>query len=249
VLNNQKAWPFNGEETAGFIFGIAVVAVLIWAVCFAGPAESKQFKDSISSTAIASAIPAVSTAPAMVCESDQKPQKRPTFVRVDVPKGFIETEDGDTVTINWPDGDKEKVRFFGADTAEVMHPEMGWDEDQPYGPDGRGFIIGVLVLADSVQLARGACLDRYNRTLAYLFVNGRNYSAMVVAARLAYPTILTYGPQGFPTEADEVTKASVEALKAGPLPFENPHLFRAKTRAKVEARKKAEQPASEPNAP
>jgi endonuclease YncB( thermonuclease family) len=173
----------------------------------------------------------------VVCEADQAPQTRPSFVRVEVPKVFIEVDDGDTILINWPDSAKETVRFLGADTAEMAHPEMGWNEAQPYSSEGRQFLVDLLETAQTVQLARGACADRYGRTLGYLFVDGHDFSAAVVVARLAYETISKYHEQGFPVEAAEVTAASVEAAKLGPLPFENPHDWRAKMRAKAEAEK------------
>jgi micrococcal nuclease len=70
-------------------------------------------------------------------------------------------------------------------------------------------------------------LDPYGRTLGYLFLNGRNYSTLVIEARLAAESISQFGDNGFPTEAAQVLAA---AKAQGPLAFEPPHLFRARMR-------------------
>ena len=72
-------------------------------------------------------------------------------------------------------------------------------------------------------MLRCATLDPYKRTLGYLFINGKNYSLLVIKARLAEESITPYGDNGFPEIAAEVMAA---AKAAGPLPFESPNLFR-----------------------
>ena len=61
----------------------------------------------------------------------------------------------------------------------------------------------------------------------YVFVNGRNYSVLVVQARLSAETVTFYGDNGRPAEAADVVAA---ARTAGPLPFEPPHAFRGRMR-------------------
>jgi hypothetical protein len=50
---------------------------------------------------------------------------------------------------------------------------------------------------------------------------------MIVRARLAVESITQFGDNGFPKEAAEVMEA---AKVQGPLPFEPPHVFRARMR-------------------
>ena len=81
--------------------------------------------------------------------------------------------------------------------------------------------------ARQVEILRAATLDPYGRTLAYLFVNGRNYSVLVVEARLAVESVTAFGDNGRPDEASAVVKA---ATAAGPVAFEPPHVYRARMR-------------------
>jgi endonuclease YncB( thermonuclease family) len=81
--------------------------------------------------------------------------------------------------------------------------------------------------ARRVELLRASTLDPYGRTLAYVFLDGRNYSTLVITAHLAEETISQFGDNGFPKEAAEVRAA---AKSAGPLAFESPTKFRARIR-------------------
>jgi hypothetical protein len=74
---------------------------------------------------------------------------------------------------------------------------------------------------------RAATVDPFDRTLDYLFIDGLNYSTLIIRSRLAVETVSHYGDNGLPKQAAEV----MEAAKAqGPLPFEQPHVFRARMR-------------------
>jgi micrococcal nuclease len=156
-----------------------------------------------------------------------KPQTRPHSTRVAVDPARIVVDDGDTVVIRWSRDDLETVRVLGIDTPETRHVEHDIPYAQPFGPEARAFAQGAFATATSVELLRAGTLDPYGRTLGYLFLNGRNYSVLVVTARLAAETVTFYGDNGLPREAAEVLAA---AKAAGPLPFEPPHLFRARMR-------------------
>ena len=170
--------------------------------------------------------------------ADDLTQPRPSLERVRVDPDRIETGDGDTVTIQWDDGDRERVRILGIDTPEVSHPSMGWFDDQPYGPEATAFAEGVFAVADSVELVRAAEMDGYGRTLGYLFVNGRNYSVLAIKAGFAVETVSHYGDNGLPGIADTVLAASREV---GPVPFEAPYRFRGRMRELNEWRELQEQ--------
>lgn len=157
-----------------------------------------------------------------------KPQPRPHSTRVAVEARLIQADDGDTVVIRWPkEPEGETVRLLGIDTPETRHLEHDIPFDQMFGPDARAFMQGVVAAATRVELLRAATLDPYGRTLAYLFVDGRNVSILVIEARLAYESITAFGDNGFPAEAALVKAA---ADRAGPLPFEPPYQFRARMR-------------------
>ena len=148
-------------------------------------------------------------------------------VRVTVPKDLIVHDDGDTITIRWPDAEPETIRILGIDTPEVLHPEHEIPFPQPFGYEAAGFLEGCIATADRVELRRSGQQDPFGRTLAYLFVNGRNYSVLVLGARLAVESVTRYGDNGMPEEAQACLAA---ARAAGPVPFEDPHLYRARMR-------------------
>jgi len=156
-----------------------------------------------------------------------KPQPRLHGQRVPVDIARILVDDGDTVTIDWAQDDKETVRILGIDTPETRHVEHNLPYPQEFGPEARGFALGVFATATEVQILRASTLDPYGRTLGYLFVNGKNYSVLVVRARLAIETVGHYGDNGLPKEAADVLAA---AKAAGPVPFEPPYAFRARMR-------------------
>jgi endonuclease YncB( thermonuclease family) len=158
---------------------------------------------------------------------EAKPQTRAHSTRVSVDAARILVDDGDTVVIRWSRDDLETVRVLGIDTPETRHVEHDIPYAQPFGPEARAFAEGAFATATTVELLRAQTLDPYGRTLGYLFLNGRNYSVLVVEARLAAETVTFYGDNGLPREAAEVLAA---AKSAGPLPFEPPHAFRARMR-------------------
>src|SRR6266436_5364226 len=155
------------------------------------------------------------------------PQPRPNGTRVPMDPATIEIDDGDSLLIRWSKADLETVRILGIDTPETRHLEHNLPYAQPFGPEARAFAMGALALATKVELLRAKTLDPYGRTIGYLFLNGRNYSVLVLSARLAEETVGRYGDNGFPSEAAEVTAA---AKAAGPLPFESPATYRGRMR-------------------
>ena len=158
---------------------------------------------------------------------EPKPQPRPHTMRVPVDPARVQVDDGDTVLVRWSKDDVETVRLLGIDTPETRHLEHDLPYAQPFGPESRAFARGVFAAATEVQLLRSPSLDPYGRTLGYVFVNGRNYSVLVVQARLSAETVTFYGDNGLPEQAAEVLAA---AKTAGPLPFEPPHAFRGRMR-------------------
>jgi endonuclease YncB( thermonuclease family) len=160
-------------------------------------------------------------------QTPPKPQSRPHGMRVALPAALLQLDDGDTVAIRWSDRDEEIVRILGIDAPETRHLEHNLPYAQPFGEEARAFARGAFAAADRIEVLRAATVDPFDRTLAYLFIDGRNYSTMIVRARLAVESITQFGDNGFPKEAAEVMEA---AKVQGPLPFEPPHVFRARMR-------------------
>lgn len=176
------------------------------------------------------AVPGILAAAAdPACGQDRRDrtQERTSLTRVAVPADSILVDDGDTVEIRWPDGDTEVVRILGIDTPETRHEPHNIPYDQPFGREARAFAQGAFALADSVELLRAEMKDPYGRTLGYLFLNGRNYSELVILAGLAVESVSRYGDNGFPGIAQDILDA---ARSVGPAPFENPGDFRRRMR-------------------
>lgn len=154
-------------------------------------------------------------------------QTRTSGTRVSVPIEKINVDDGDTVTIDWSDTDTEIVRILGIDTPETQHVDHNIPFDQSFGREAAGFAKGAFAAATEVELLRASMMDRYGRTLGYLFVNGQNYSVLVIRARLAVETVSHYGDNGLPEESAACLAAAADA---GPAPFEPPYKYRGRMR-------------------
>ncbi len=165
-----------------------------------------------------------------------QPQTRQHGQRIKVDPAMITVEDGDGVVIRWNKDDTEIIRILGIDTPEIRRLEHNLPYDQPFGPEAKAFAQGAFAAATDVELLRAAMLDPYERTLAYLFINGKNFSLLAIKARYTDETISTYGDNGLPGEAAEVAAVS-KAASAIPLPFEPPGQYRSRMRALTAALK------------
>lgn len=146
--------------------------------------------------------------------------------RVAVPKARIRVDDGDSITIRWAAG-VETVRLLGIDAPETLHLEHRIPFPQPFGDVATGFLRGCIAQASSASLLRSGIRDRYGRTLAYLLLDGRNVSVLLLEARLAVESISRYGDNGLPAHA-AACLAAAEA--AGPVAFEDPGAYRRRMR-------------------
>ena len=156
-----------------------------------------------------------------------KPQPRAHGRRIDVAPRLVHVNDGDTVSIRWGRSDVEIVRLLGIDAPETGDIEHDIPLAQEFGAEARSYARGAFATADRIELLRAATLDPYGRTLGYVFLDGRNFSVLLVEARLAEESISRFGDNGLPVEAAAIAAA---AKKAGPLPFESPTVFRARMR-------------------
>lgn len=89
--------------------------------------------------------------------------------------------DGDTIEINYQ-GRTESVRLLLVDTPETKHPQL---PVQPFGPEASAFAEEML-LGKTVQVEfDGPKRDKYDRMLAYLWVDGKNFNEMLLEKGLA----------------------------------------------------------------
>lgn len=154
------------------------------------------------------------------------------MVRVGIPRDRVVVDDGDTIDITWAAADTETVRILGIDTPETQHVAHRIPYDQPFGREARAFARGAFSMADSIEVVRAETKDPFGRTLAYIFLDGRNYSELVLRAGLAVESVSAYGDNGFPEEAKRMLEA---ARAAGPVPFENPAEYRRRMRRVAES--------------
>lgn len=171
--------------------------------------------------------PAAQAPAAQAPRNERKPQSRPFGKKVAVDPAKIRVDDGDTVNIRWGDGDEEIVRILGIDTPETRHVQHDLPYAQEFGEIAAGFAQGAFATATQVEILRADTTDPYGRTLGYFFLNGRNYSVLVIRARLAEESVTKFGDNGFPEQAAEVLAAAKEA---GPMPFQSPGDFRRRMR-------------------
>ena len=164
-------------------------------------------------------------------QEDRK-QTRQTKTKLAVAVQSVRVLDGDTVLLDWGNGDLETVRILGIDTPETQNIEHNLPYDQPFGREAASFARGAFAVATQVEVLRAEQKDSYGRTLGYIFLNGKNYSELVVRAHLAAESVTHFGDNGFPAEAQAVVEA---ARAAGPLPFEPPHEFRRRMRELTES--------------
>jgi len=228
MSNTNVFDPYRGLVfLASSLVGVAVANDLRLGV--------KKIMPRVEAEAVKTRLVAESAIPEPpVCQSPTAVQTRPSFTNTVVPFERIEwpPEDGDTFEINWFDengrlDDVETVRFLGADTPEIEHPEMCWYEAQPFADEATDFTAAALEDAGTIEIVRLECTDPYGRTLAYVFVDGVNLSAELVWAGLAHANVDKYGYQGAIDEAREVELAD---RLVDPRGSENPHDFRARMR-------------------
>jgi len=113
--------------------------------------------------------------------------------------------DGDTIEVKM-DGNTEDVRLLLVDTPETKHPSK---PVQPYGPEASEFAKNTLSGKEVTLEFDGSKRDKYDRLLAYVWVNGNNFNKMLLAeglARLAY----VYEPPY--THYDAFMKAQTKAV-------------------------------------
>lgn len=113
--------------------------------------------------------------------------------------------DGDTLVVNIR-GEEERVRLLLVDTPETSHPSK---PVQPFGPEASEFAREVLE-GRQVQLEfDGPERDKYDRLLAYVWVDGKLFNEMLLErglARIAYVYDPPYRHYDLLTRAQEKSR-------------------------------------------
>jgi micrococcal nuclease len=133
------------------------------------------------------------------------------FARGRVPASFsatvIRAIDGDTIDVRLASGRSERVRILGADTPEVVDPRK---PVQCYGPEASAYthsrLDGHKVRLELDTQAR----DKYDRLLAYVYVDGARYDDELL--RLGYARLLIIPPNG--VHARALVRAELDAQVA-----------------------------------
>ncbi|GGD22511.1 thermonuclease family protein [Pontibacillus salipaludis] len=110
-------------------------------------------------------------------EKEDSPYEQATVSRV---------VDGDTIEVTY-NGTTEDVRLLLVDTPEVKHPSKPVQE---FGPEASTYAKKMLTPGTKVELEfDGPKRDKYDRLLAYIWVDGQNFNKALLEngyARLAY---------------------------------------------------------------
>ncbi|RIL74597.1 DNA-binding protein [Staphylococcus cohnii] len=93
------------------------------------------------------------------------------------------TVDGDTAKFNY-DGNTQSFRFLLIDTPETKHPKVG---KQPFGQEASDRTAELLNNAEKIEVEFdvGQKQDKYNRKLAYIYVDGEMLNNVLVREGLA----------------------------------------------------------------
>ena len=96
---------------------------------------------------------------------------------------LVSCVDGDTAKF-MVNGEKQTIRFLAIDTPETKKPNT---DVQPFGLEASEFTCEVLTTADKItlELEQRNQYDKYDRLLAWVFVDGELLQEMIVSEGLA----------------------------------------------------------------
>lgn len=122
----------------------------------------------------------------------------------------VDVYDGDTLTVEFADGERERVRLIGIDAPEIRDNPHG-QADAVFGPAARDYLRS-LVVGKAVDLVLGVKgRDHYGRLLAYVYEGDSFINLELV--RAGYAVTHTVPPDV--EHADEYLAAEREARAEG----------------------------------
>lgn len=97
-----------------------------------------------------------------------------------VPASSIRVIDGDTVILG-----QEHIRLLDIDAPETLKAHCPAEHEA--GERASSELLAMLIVGHTVTVARADHRDRYGRTLARIFVDGKEAGAILMARGLALP--------------------------------------------------------------
>ena len=128
-----------------------------------------------------------------------------------IPVELVKVIDGDTIKIIY-NGKEQNVRYLLIDTPETNHPRLG---KQPFGDEAKARNKELIESGTlEIEFDVGERFDKYNRLLAYIYVDGKNIQKILLSeglARVAY----IYPPNTRYVDPYEKTQAIAKEKKLG----------------------------------
>lgn len=179
--------------------------------------EEKETKSEAEKTAPAVVAPSGEKKPATTAKPAPVKKTETSGTTAQVPVKLVKTIDGDTIKVLY-NGQEINVRYLLIDTPETSHPRLG---KQPFGEEAKErnrqlVNSGALTLEFDI----GERIDKYDRLLAYVYVDGKSVQKTLLAeglARVAY----VYPPNTRHLTPFEEAQASAKKQRLGIWSIEN----------------------------
>ena len=118
----------------------------------------------------------------------------------------VRVADGDTLTVQFDDGEKETIRFLDVDTPETVHPTL---PEECYGAQASDFTKTLMGQRVGIE-EEGR--DRYGRMLAYVWTSA-DEGGQLWNVRLLEEGLAVYNDYGNPGQYADTTRAAAEQAK------------------------------------
>lgn len=148
--------------------------------------EKKETESETAKNPPTAGTPSGEKKPAFTAKPAPSKKTETSGTTAQVPVKLVKTIDGDTIKVLY-NGKEINVRYLLIDTPETNHPRLG---KQPFGEESKErnrqlVNSGALTLEFDI----GERIDKYDRLLAYVYVDGKSVQKTLLAeglARVAY---------------------------------------------------------------
>ena len=149
-------------------------------------AEIEKAEEATAKSNTAVVAPPADKKPATTTKPAPAKKTETSGTTAQVPVKLVKTIDGDTIKVLY-NGQEINVRYLLIDTPETNHPRLG---KQPFGDEAKErnrqlINSGALTLEFDI----GERIDKYDRLLAYVYVDGKSVQETLLSeglARVAY---------------------------------------------------------------
>jgi endonuclease YncB( thermonuclease family) len=208
-IRRFEAWPNRLKLTTFLLVGILIGSVLS---SLGDPGPTKAEADPISSANVSpspspspteTTTPSPSPSPTQTASPSPSPRPKTDGTNATVSR----VVDGDTIETDFR-GSIIDIRLIGVDTPETVHPS---EPIECYGPAASKFTTRALE-GERVRLEFDVeRQDRYGRTLAYVWLNGKLFNQRLVRAGFANVSTFPPNVKYVASEAVGVVAAEVAA--------------------------------------